>query len=80
MFRAKYERKGGKIEEDVIGASSAWVTELNEKPHTWDEVDFLRKHWKRPIVLKGIQHVDDARRAAETGCEGLVVSNHGGWC
>ena len=38
----------------------------------------MRKHWKGPIVLKGIQHPDDARLALEAGCDGIVVSNHGG--
>jgi L-lactate dehydrogenase (cytochrome) len=46
--------------------------------HHWDQLPFLREHWDGPIVLKGIQHVDDARRAAEAGMDGIVVSNHGG--
>lgn len=79
VFRAKHEKNGGNM-EDIIGAAKAWVAELDDRPHTWEQVDFLRKHWEGPIVLKGIQHVDDARRALETGCEGLVVSNHGGLC
>lgn len=48
------------------------------QPHTWDEISFLRKNWDGPIVLKGIQHVDDAKLAHETGCDGIIVSNHGG--
>jgi lactate 2-monooxygenase len=39
---------------------------------------FLRKHWKNPIVLKGIQHPDDAKLALQAGCDGIIVSNHGG--
>lgn len=78
MFRSKYEKQTGGRIEDILGAAKAWVAELDDRPHTWEQVDFLRKHWDGPIVLKGIQHVNDARRAAETGCEGLVVSNHGG--
>lgn len=38
----------------------------------------LKKAWDGPIVLKGIQHVDDARMAVEAGMDGIVVSNHGG--
>jgi isopentenyl diphosphate isomerase/L-lactate dehydrogenase-like FMN-dependent dehydrogenase len=45
---------------------------------TWDDLPFLREHWAGPIVLKGIQHVADARRAAEAGMDGIIVSNHGG--
>jgi lactate 2-monooxygenase len=46
--------------------------------HTWANLAFLREHWDGPVVLKGIQHVDDARRAVDAGVEGIVVSNHGG--
>ncbi|MBB5632017.1 lactate 2-monooxygenase [Cryobacterium mesophilum] len=45
---------------------------------TWDELAFARKHTSLPIVLKGIQHPDDARRALAAGVDGIVVSNHGG--
>jgi lactate 2-monooxygenase len=38
----------------------------------------LREHWGGPIVLKGIQSPDDAKRAADAGMDGIVVSNHGG--
>jgi len=78
-FRAKYEKSGGNT-EDIIGMAKAWVEELDDRPHTWEQLDFLRKNWEGPIVLKGIQHVDDALMALKTGCEGLIVSNHGGLC
>lgn len=45
---------------------------------TWDDVVWLRKQTKLPIVLKGILSVDDAERAIETGVNGLAISNHGG--
>ncbi|EIM87178.1 FMN-dependent alpha-hydroxy acid dehydrogenase [Stereum hirsutum FP-91666 SS1] len=45
---------------------------------TWEELEFVRKHWEGPLVLKGILHVDDALKALEVGCDGIVVSNHGG--
>lgn len=38
----------------------------------------LREHWDGPIVLKGILDVEDAKKAAEHGVDGIVVSNHGG--
>jgi lactate 2-monooxygenase len=44
----------------------------------WDDVDFLRASTKLPILLKGILHPDDARRALDHGVDGIVVSNHGG--
>ncbi len=45
---------------------------------TWADLPFLRDNWDGPIVLKGIQSVQDAQRAADAGMDGIVVSNHGG--
>jgi isopentenyl diphosphate isomerase/L-lactate dehydrogenase-like FMN-dependent dehydrogenase len=45
---------------------------------TWADVEGLRERTKLPILLKGILHPDDARRAAAAGVDGIVVSNHGG--
>ena len=44
---------------------------------TWKTIDELRKLWPRRLVLKGILNVEDARRAVDHGCDGIVVSNHG---
>jgi lactate 2-monooxygenase len=45
---------------------------------TWDDLGFLRSHTKLPILLKGILHPDDARKAVDHGMSGIIVSNHGG--
>jgi lactate 2-monooxygenase len=45
---------------------------------TWDDLPFLRECTRLPIVLKGILHPDDARRAVDEGMDGVIVSNHGG--
>ena len=45
---------------------------------TWDDIAFARANTSLPIVLKGIQHPDDAQRAVRAGVDGIVVSNHGG--
>ncbi|MDX2285667.1 MAG: lactate 2-monooxygenase [Bacteroidia bacterium] len=45
---------------------------------TWDQLGFLRAHTKLPVLLKGILHPDDARRALDAGMDGIIVSNHGG--
>ena len=45
---------------------------------TWDDLSFLRSRTTLPIVLKGIQHPDDARRAVASGMDGVIVSNHAG--
>jgi isopentenyl diphosphate isomerase/L-lactate dehydrogenase-like FMN-dependent dehydrogenase len=44
----------------------------------WSDLPFLRERTKLPILLKGIQHPDDARRARDAGIDGVVVSNHAG--
>jgi isopentenyl diphosphate isomerase/L-lactate dehydrogenase-like FMN-dependent dehydrogenase len=45
----------------------------------WEDLAWMRDHWKGPIYVKGIMDADDAARAVgEIGCEGVVVSNHGG--
>jgi L-lactate dehydrogenase (cytochrome)/(S)-mandelate dehydrogenase len=44
----------------------------------WDDVAQLRAQWPGPLLLKGILHPEDARRAAALGLDGLIVSNHGG--
>jgi isopentenyl diphosphate isomerase/L-lactate dehydrogenase-like FMN-dependent dehydrogenase len=45
---------------------------------TWEHLAFLRERTKLPILLKGICAPDDARRAIDTGMDGIIVSNHGG--
>jgi L-lactate dehydrogenase (cytochrome) len=45
---------------------------------TWEDLRWLRKAWRAPIIVKGVLTGDDARRTIDEGAEGLVVSNHGG--
>jgi (S)-mandelate dehydrogenase len=45
---------------------------------TWDDLASLRARWKGRLLVKGLLHPDDAVRSAEIGCDGIVVSNHGG--
>jgi isopentenyl diphosphate isomerase/L-lactate dehydrogenase-like FMN-dependent dehydrogenase len=65
-------------DEDLASAVLRWVPMFTGTDHSWDDIAFIREHWDGPVVLKGIQHVDDARRAADAGVQGIVVSNHGG--
>ena len=44
----------------------------------WSDMAWLRRHWRGPVIVKGIQAVDDARLAVEHGVDGIVLSNHGG--
>ncbi|MFI6980213.1 lactate 2-monooxygenase [Embleya sp. NPDC050154] len=66
------------IAEDPTAAIAHWAGMFSDPTKTWDDLAFLRENWIGPIVLKGILHPDDARRARDAGLEGIVVSNHGG--
>ncbi len=60
-------------------AAVALFIETYSRPSlTWDDLAFLRERTRLPIVLKGILHADDARRAVDAGVDGIWVSNHGG--
>ncbi|HEX2302553.1 MAG TPA: lactate 2-monooxygenase [Gaiella sp.] len=73
------DRVGGPIDDDNRAAAVLhWGATFGNPALTWDDLGFLREHWSGPIALKGIQHPDDARRAADAGMDGVVVSNHGG--
>ena len=70
---------GGAVnDENRLVALQHWAAVFGNPALTWDDLGFLREHWSRPIALKGILHPDDARRAADTGMDAVVVSNHGG--
>lgn len=54
-------------------------TQLRASAVTWEHIPWVREHWgDAPIVLKGVQCVEDARLAVEHGADAIVVSNHGG--
>jgi L-lactate dehydrogenase (cytochrome) len=55
-----------------VGAS------LEKSVVTWDDFGWIREAWRGPILIKGVHTGDDARRAADVGADGVVVSNHGG--
>lgn len=55
-----------------------WVTRNFDPTLTWADLEWVRQHWKGPIVLKGVLDPEDAREAVRHGVDGIVVSNHGG--
>ncbi|USW56839.1 Putative FMN-dependent dehydrogenase, FMN-dependent alpha-hydroxy acid dehydrogenase, active [Septoria linicola] len=62
-----------------IKMSRAWLDVMNSGTYReWKHLEIIRKLWDGPIVLKGIQSVEDAHRAIEYGMDGIIVSNHGG--
>jgi L-lactate dehydrogenase (cytochrome) len=75
VFRAALEQTP---EEDPGMATGRFLGVQANPSLTWDDLGWLRERTSLPIVVKGIQHVDDAREAARRGVDGVVVSNHGG--
>jgi lactate 2-monooxygenase len=64
--------------EDPRPAIQRWTQVFSDPSMGWDDLAWLRSQTRLPIILKGILHPDDGRRAAEAGMDGIVVSNHGG--
>jgi len=65
-------------EEDPAAAVRLWSEIFSNTSLTWDDLSFLRKHTRLPILLKGILHAEDAAKAVAAGVDGIIVSNHGG--
>ncbi len=65
-------------EEDPQAAIMHFLQIFTNPSLTWADLRTLRSQTKLPILLKGILHPDDARRALDAGMDGVIVSNHGG--
>lgn len=61
-----------------IKAVQKFVSIYSNPAITWEDLKFLRERTKLPILLKGILHPDDARKAVDYGMDGIIISNHGG--
>ena len=78
------KRRGfGNIVGHVKGVSdmadlSAWTQGQFDPRLNWGDVEWIKKRWGGKLILKGIQDVEDARIAADSGADALIVSNHGG--
>jgi (S)-mandelate dehydrogenase len=59
-------------------AVADFLSSQTPSTQTWRELEAYRKLWPRTLVVKGILHPDDARRCADLGVDGIMVSNHGG--
>jgi L-lactate dehydrogenase (cytochrome) len=55
-----------------------WVASQFDPSVTWEDLAWLREHWRGNIALKGIMDPEDAREAVDRGVEAVIVSNHGG--
>ena len=74
LAMANYEREGDTGVFSIGARVAGWM----DPSASWKEVEWLRSIWKRPLLLKGVLHPDEARRAAALGIDGIIVSNHGG--
>jgi len=61
-----------------MSSLSTWTREQFDPKLDWNDVEWIKKRWGGKLILKGIMDEEDARLAAESGADALVVSNHGG--
>jgi lactate 2-monooxygenase len=61
-----------------IKAVRKFIATYSNPSTAWEDLKFLRQHTRLPIILKGILHPDDARKAIDFGIDGIIISNHGG--
>ena len=74
VFRASLQQTP---EENPQAAVLRWI-QIFGNPLTWDDLPWLRSLTTLPLIVKGICHPDDARRAKDGGIDGIYCSNHGG--
>jgi L-lactate dehydrogenase (cytochrome) len=61
-----------------MGSLSEWTAKQFDPALSWNDVEWIKKRWGGKLILKGVQDVEDARIAADSGADALIVSNHGG--
>jgi L-lactate dehydrogenase (cytochrome) len=61
-----------------LSSLSAWTAEQFDPRLSWADVEWIKRRWGGKLILKGILDVEDARLAADSGADALIVSNHGG--
>ncbi|PZQ78935.1 MAG: L-lactate dehydrogenase [Ancylobacter novellus] len=65
-------------ESDSLSTLSQWIAGQFDPSLSWKDVEWVRSIWPGKLILKGVLDVEDARIAAQTGADAIVVSNHGG--
>ena len=61
-----------------MGSLSSWTAQQFDPRLNWGDVEWIKQRWGGKLILKGIQDVEDARLAVDSGADALIVSNHGG--
>ena len=61
-----------------VSSLSSWTADQFDPTLNWNDVEWIKKLWGGKIILKGVMDAEDARLAAQSGADALIVSNHGG--
>ena len=61
-----------------MSSLASWTAEQFDPTLNWNDVEWIKKRWGGKLILKGVMDAEDARLAAQSGADALVVSNHGG--
>ena len=61
-----------------LSSLGTWSAEQLDPTLSWDDIAWIKSLWPGNLILKGIMDAEDARMAADTGADGIIVSNHGG--
>ncbi len=61
-----------------MSSLSAWTAQQFDPRLSWNDVEWIKKQWGGKLIIKGILDAEDARLAADSGADALIVSNHGG--
>jgi L-lactate dehydrogenase (cytochrome) len=61
-----------------LSSLASWTAEQFDPRLSWDDVAWIKERWGGKLIIKGILDVEDARSAAQTGADAIIVSNHGG--
>lgn len=81
-MRSKFTDPGSKVQEgdetdNSQGAARA-ISSFIDPALCWDDIPWFQSITNMPIIIKGVQRVEDVLKAVEYGCQGVVLSNHGG--
>ena len=63
---------------DDMGSLSEWTAQQFDPSLSWRDVEWIKQQWGGKLILKGVMDAEDARAAAASGADALIVSNHGG--
>lgn len=82
MLRTRHRQFGNIVGHvkgvDRMGSLVEWTAQQFHPALSWSDVEWIKKRWGGPLIVKGIQDAKDARLVVESGADAVIVSNHGG--